>query len=539
MKLRIIYIGFFVLLFPGKVLRAQPSVAVIPQPNRISLTGGELTLRDHSLVFEPEALLFRDASELFREQLFVRTGFTWFKTGEAAGAILAFKQNTGLEQEEYILDMGPDAIVVEASARAGAHNAVMSLLQMMVLGKEGGVSRIPRGKIQDKPAFSWRGYMLDESRHFFGVEKVKQLLNWMAFYKLNRFHWHLTDEPAWRLEIRKYPLLSLVGGIGSFTDPAAGARYYTQQEIRDIVAYAAKRQIEIIPEIDMPGHATAANRAYPQFSGGGSRNHPDFTFHPAKKGTYTYLTHILKEVNVLFPSGWVHLGGDEVSFGSEAWNNDRLIDSLKAGRKLAGNKEVETYFMRRMADSLFRMNARIGVWDEMADSGLPKEKTLQFWWRHDKPQQLQLALKNGYATVICPRIPLYFDFVQAENHRYGRKWGKAFGTLEALYKYPVEDLQKSETYKGQIAGVQGNLWTETVNTTDRLDFLTFPRLAALAEVGWSESRTKNYDRFLEGLRKHLGLYKEENLYFYDPFDPAKEEAYFNKPPERYPDNPED
>ncbi|MCD8539563.1 MAG: family 20 glycosylhydrolase, partial [Leadbetterella sp.] len=370
-------------------------------------------------------------------------------------------------------------------------------------------------------------------------EKVKQILNWMAFYKLNRFHWHLTDEPAWRLEIRKYPLLSLVGGIGNYTDPTAEAKYYTQQDIRDIVAYAARRQIEIIPEIDMPGHATAANRAYPQFSGGGSKNHPDFTFHPAKKGTYTYLTHVLKEVNVLFPSGMVHLGGDEVSFGSEAWNHDRLIDSLKAQQKLTTNREVETYFMRRMADSLFHMNARMGVWDEMADSGLPKDKTIQFWWRHDKPGQLQLALKNGYAAVVCPRIPFYFDFVQEEKHRYGRKWGGAFGSLNDLYAYKIEELRKTETYKGQILGVQGNLWTETVNTPDRLDYLTFPRLAALAEVGWSSSEVKNYSRFLEQLKKHLNLYKAENLYFYDPFDPAREEAYFNKPPQKYLDNPED
>lgn len=232
------------------------------------------------------------------------------------------------------------------------------------------------------------------------------------------------------------------------------------------------------------------------------------------------------------------MGGDEVSFGSEAWNADPLINDLKAQQKFTTNKEVETYFMRRMADSLFRMNARLGVWDEMADSGLPRDKTIQFWWRHDKPEQLQLALKNGYAAVVCPRIPFYFDFVQEEKHRYGRKWGKAFGTLQALYEYNIEDLRKSETYKGQVLGVQGNLWTETVNTTERLDFLTFPRLAALAEVGWSDSKAKNYGRFLEQLKKHLGLYREENLYFYDPFDPAREEAYFNKPPKRYLDNPE-
>lgn len=536
MQMKIIYFLLAVLLL-WQESKGQSHVAVIPQPNAVSLSGGELVLRDHSFVAEPQSLLFSDAGELFREQLFVRTGFTWFKTAEAGKAVVVFKQNTALGEEEYILDIGPARIGVEASARAGAHNAVMSLLQLVVFGKAEGVSRIPLGRIQDKPEFSWRGYMLDESRHFFGVEKVKQILNWMAFYKLNKFHWHLTDEPAWRLEIRKYPLLSLVGGIGTFTDPAAGAEYYTQAEIREIVAYAAKRQIEVIPEIDMPGHATAANRAYPQFSGGGSKNHPDFTFHPAKRGTYTYLTHVLKEVNVLFPAGLVHLGGDEVSFGSEAWNRDRLIDSLKAREKFTTNKEVETYFMRRMADSLFRMNARLGVWDEMADSGLPKDKTIQFWWRHDKPEQLQLALKNGYATVVCPRIPFYFDFVQEEKHRYGRKWGKDFGSLSDLYTYKIEDLRKTETYKGQILGVQGNLWTETVNTADRLDYLTFPRLAALAEVGWS--RTKNYDRFLQELKKHLGLYKEENLYFYDPFDPAKEEAYFNKPPRKYLDNPED
>ncbi len=533
MKITYLLLPLLLLL---QVSPAQSQVAIIPQPNSVRLSGGDLVLRDNSYIKESEA--FREAAELFREQLFVRTGFTWFKTEQNAAAAVVFTQNPALQPEEYILNIIPGRVVVEASAKAGAHNAVMSLLQMMVFGKETGLSRIPLGKIQDKPEYAWRGYMLDESRHFFGVEKVKQILNWMAFYKLNKFHWHLTDEPAWRLEIKKYPLLSRVGGIGTYTDPLTEARYYTQEEIRDIVTYAAKRQIEVIPEIDMPGHATAANRAYPQFSGGGTPNHPDFTFHPAKKGTYTYLANVLKEVNVLFPSGLVHLGGDEVSFGSEAWNADPLINDLKAQQKFTTNKEVETYFMRRMADSLFRMNARLGVWDEMADSGLPRDKTIQFWWRHDKPEQLQLALKNGYAAVVCPRIPFYFDFVQEEKHRYGRKWGKAFGTLQALYEYNIEDLRKSETYKGQVLGVQGNLWTETVNTTERLDFLTFPRLAALAEVGWSDSKAKNYGRFLEQLKKHLGLYREENLYFYDPFDPAREEAYFNKPPKRYLDNPE-
>src|SRR5690606_13307445 len=168
---------------------------------------------------------------------------------------------------------------------------------------------IPAWEITDQPRYAWRGLMLDESRHFFGKEKVKSILDWMAFYKLNRFHWHLTDEPAWRLEIKKYPLLTLIGGIGSFTDGAAPAAYYTQQQIHEIVAYAAERNITVIPEIDMPGHATAANRAYPEYSGGGTEAHPHFTFNPGKEDTYAYLTDILRETNALFPSQLLHLGG--------------------------------------------------------------------------------------------------------------------------------------------------------------------------------------------------------------------------------------
>src|SRR5687768_17077897 len=156
--------------------------------------------------------------------------------------------------------------------------------------------------------------MLDESRHFFGKETVKMLLDQMALYKLNKFHWHLTDAPGWRIEIKQYPRLTLVGGIGNSTDSLAPASYYTQDEIAEIVAYASARQITVIPEIDIPGHATAANGAYPEFSGGGTAKYPEFTFNPGKEGTYQYLTNILREVNVLFPAGIIHIGGDEVSF---------------------------------------------------------------------------------------------------------------------------------------------------------------------------------------------------------------------------------
>lgn len=310
----------------------------------------------------------------------------------------------------------------------------------------------------------------------------------------------MTDEPAWRLEIQKYPLLTLVGGIGSQTDPYAPAAYYTQNDIAEIVAYAQERQIEVIPEIDMPGHATAANRAYPQLSGGGNEKHPDFTFHPAKDITYSFLTQVLRETKALFPSAVIHLGGDEVSFGSEAWNSDTQVQDLKQKHHLNDNKAVENYFMRRMADSLKTMDATLLAWDEMVDADLSKEKTILMWWRHDKPEQLKAILKAGYKTILTPRLPLYFDFVQEESHKYGRKWGKLYNPLENVYNFSPDHYGSLTIEKNQILGIQGNLWTETVINTNRLDYLTFPRLAALAEVGWTKSSNKNYVQFSESLK---------------------------------------
>lgn len=166
--------------------------------------------------------------------------------------------------------------------------------------------------------------MLDEARHFSGEKRVKQILDLMAYYKMNRFHWHLTDAQGWRIEIKQYPKLATIGGEGCHSDPDTPAQYYTQEQIRDIIAYAKERHIEIIPEIDMPGHATAANKAYPEYSGGGTEEHPEFTFNVGKEETYTYLTNILKEIAALFPSPYLHIGGDEVAYGIKAWKQTHM-----------------------------------------------------------------------------------------------------------------------------------------------------------------------------------------------------------------------
>ncbi|MFW5835471.1 MAG: beta-N-acetylhexosaminidase [bacterium] len=373
-------------------------------------------------------------------------------------------------------------------------------------------------EIREDPEYGWRGIMLDESRHFFGKDKVKSILDWMVYYKLNRFHWHLTDSPGWRIEIKKYSKLGHVGGIGNHTDPYMPAQFYTQEDIKEIVAYAKERKIVVIPEIDMPGHATAANHAYPEYSGGGSERYPDWTFHPGREGTYQYLTDILREVDALFPSQMVHLGGDEVSFGNHRWKTDPEVQELMRRNNLDDLKAVENYFMRRMNDSLMKLNNHILVWDEMADAGLPKDRSVIFWWRHDQPEQLKLSLENGHKTVICPRLPFYFDFVQNEDHRFGRKWGGRFNELQDVYEFSLSGLGIDEEQRSLVLGFQGNVWTETINNEQRLDFLLYPRIAALAETVWCAEGRKDYGDFLSRLKSHLNLYRDHSIYFYNPFD---------------------
>jgi len=524
------------MVFGMNVLLAQ-QIGIIPRPQEVSVATDSLVIgKSLNLVYDDAVGI--STVQYLRKSLADRYQiYSTVNTDNKARVIFKKVKSLQDSKEGYMLTVANGQVEIEAVQPNGFFNGVNSLLQLLVFHQTKSGIKIPHLKIVDAPEFSWRGFMLDESRHFFGKERVKQLLDWMAFYKLNKFHWHLTDEPAWRLEIKQYPFLALIGGVGSYTNPLTAAQYYTQEDIQEIVAYAGARFIEVIPEIDMPGHATAANRAYPQFSGGGTKEHPDFTFHPAKEGTYRYLSNILKETNVLFPSNMLHLGGDEVAFGSNAWNNDPAIQQLKKEKGYTTNKEVESYFMRRMADSVYAMGAKLLVWDEMADAGLPKDKTIQYWWRHDKVSQLELALNNGYPTVICPRIPFYFDFVQNEKDRYGRKWGKDFNPLERVYQYDLSKLREKEQYPNQILGVQGNLWTEQVTTVEKLHYMVFPRISALAETAWTTPDRKNYVAFEQVLKKHITLYKAAGIYYYDPFESVNPEPRVQQISKKYLDNP--
>jgi hexosaminidase len=271
----------------------------------------------------------------------------------------------------------------------------------------------------------------------------------------------------------------------------------------------------------MPGHATAANRAYPAFSGGGTGRFANFTFNPGKQGTYSYLTNILRETAKLFPSKMIHLGGDEVALGSKGWKDNPEIKKLMAQEDLANAKSVEFYFIHKMTDSALKIYNKALLWDEAVDASLPADRTIIFWWRHDLTDQLVKALQKDYEVVLCPRVPLYFDFVQDSTHRLGRKWKGDFSSLAKVYNFPDGQIDTIIGNNSHVLGMQANLWTEDVKTLKRLEFLLFPRIAALSEAAWSKSTNKNYPQFLNTLKSHLLYYQKEGIFYYDPFDPGK------------------
>lgn len=448
-----------------------------------------------------------------------KSGETINRAPEAIGSAALGQIHGG-----YSLHIAPKQIIVTAADKDGFLYGLISLVQLCGHQLQSGISatsiQVPCWQIKDQPNYGWRGVMLDESRHFFGKAHVEKLLDWMAYYKLNYFHWHLTDEPGWRLQIKAYPKLTTVGDIGNKTDPDAPAKYYTQEQIKEVVRYARVRGITVIPEIDMPGHGTAANRAYAENSGKGEGKFANFTFNPGRDSTYGFLTDILRETRQLFGVDMIHLGGDEVSFGSGGWGKLPAVKSLMAKEHLADNKAVEAYFLRRMADSALQFNHKIMTWDEGVDAGLDPKSTIIFWWRHDKTASLGKAMEGGYDVVLCPRIPLYFDFVQDSTHQVGRRWKGDYASLQQVFDfYPPAYTRHMET-NGRVLGMQANLWTETVQTDKRLDFMLFPRLAALATAAWSKASVRQYDHFTRVLKQELEFYKKDGIYFYNPFDPA-------------------
>lgn len=497
---------------------------IIPQPNHIEAVAGNFKVSNAVAILYNRPQLEAQANYL-QQQLLKYNGLTLSVQKHTPGLAIMLDIDAKLnlpQPEAYILDIKPTGIKIAAATNQGVFYGICSLMELIRLGDaKGNIISINCWRITDQPRYAWRGLMLDESRHFWGKQTVKELLDWMAFYKLNKLHWHLTDEPGWRIEIKAYPLLTVIGGIGNYTNKLAPAQYYTQEDIKELIAYAKERFIDVIPEVDMPGHASAANRAYPAFSGGGSAKNPDFTFNPGKDSTYSYLSGILKETDSLFPSQMIHLGGDEVNFGNEKWKTDANVKQLMQVNQLPNLLAVEHYFTSRMADTIFKLNNKVLLWDEAADGDLPTDKTIIFWWRHDKPAQLKKALDKGYPVVLCPRLPFYFDFVQDTTQQFGRRWQGAYIPLDKLYSFSTATIPITSTQQKQVLGVQAALWTENIVTKAKLQYMLFPRITALAEVAWGDEDQKNLTRYGNNVKLQLKLYQQDGLYFYDPYRPGQ------------------
>ena len=439
------------------------------------------------------------------------------QSSPASGTIrLELTNDCKMADEAYTLVVEPNSILLQASSEAGLFYAKEALLQLSRFGK----GNVRACKIQDQPRYGWRGFMLDESRHFFGKEKVKQYLDLMALLHLNVFHWHLTDEPGWRIEIKKYPKLTKIGAVGNWHDALATPQFYTQDDIREIVAYAAERQIMVVPEFDMPGNATAVCRAYPEVSGGGEGRWKHFTFHPCKEETYRFISDVLDEIVALFPAPYIHIGGDEVHYGNQNWFTDPEIQNFIKEKGLINETGLEHYFIRRAADLVAAKGKKMIGWDEIVDAGISPSKALVMWWRHDRKYQLLKALEQGYQVVLTPRRPLYGDFVQDASHKVGRYWD-GFNPLQDIYAFPEPISHLFKGYEDQILGMQFTLWTERIADGKRLDFMTFPRLIALAESAWTSSKEKDWSRFCMRLPSFLEYLKEQGIYYFDVIHPQE------------------
>ncbi len=445
------------------------------------------------------------------------------KSGAATHSI-SFGRRSGLGPEAYEISAGPERITVSASSAAGLFYGAVTVWQLLPPGSTS--DRIPAQTIRDAPMYAWRGLMLDSARHFQSAAFVRSMLDWMAWHKLNILHWHLTDDQGWRLEIRKYPRLT---SIGAWRIEPGGARYggfYTQDEVRDIVHFAASRHVQIVPEIDLPGHATAAIAAYPWLgaatraagatapivsSSWGVLTHL-FNLQPE---TFRFLEDVLDEVVKLFPSPLIHIGGDEVV--KEEWNASTQVQARARQLGIGGTDAVQPYFTQRLARHLAARGRRMIGWDEILRPGLGRSAVVMSWHGVSGAHTAAVA---GNDAILAPDPGLYFDHRQSTlpTEPPGRL---AVVSLEDVYRFQPFDPMLSDKQRRHVLGLQANLWTEHIQTEERVQWMALPRAAALAEVGWSAQDRRRWPDFLERLVPMLARYRAFGLNYADSaFAPA-------------------
>jgi len=520
--------------------QSSESVSIIPQPVSIEYDDGCFQIGPEThVIAENEAAM--EASKLI-DALAPAMGFKLALTNasQRRRGSITLELEKGpfkLGEEGYMLRITPRRILIRAKKPAGLFYGIQTLLQLLpeqIFGKtkaEDVEWKVPCVRITDFPRFQWRGLLVDPARHFIPKHDLLRFIDIMALHKLNSLQIHLTDDQGWRIEIKKYPRLTEVGAwrsetlVGHYNDKPwrfDGKRhggFYTQDDIRQIVKYASDRHIRIVPEIEMPGHARSAISSYPHL-GVFPEKQKDLRpwrhwgvsqdiFAPRSR-TVAFLQDVLTEVMELFPSRYIHIGGDEAL--KNQWEASEEIQALIRSKDLKNEDELQAWFIKQMDAFLAEHGRRMIGWDEILQGGLAPGATVMSW----RGQQGGITAANaGHDVVMAPTTYTYFDYYQGPSDKEPLAIGGNL-PLEKVYGFePIpEDIAAEKT--GHVLGVQGQLWGEYISTAEHREYMTYPRATALAEVGWSPKKTKNYENFLIRLGRHLRRFDAAGINYRKP-----------------------
>lgn len=534
-RLQVVFVLLLIGIFSGNTIHAQnsDSISIIPEPVSMKVQEGTFNLKQNTVIkadLSDEKI--KSIGQQLKKTIDSATGYDLLLVGLDADQYskniisLSINEETIEHKEGYRLNVTDTETSLTASTSTGLFYGMQSLLQLLptqiyqtdyTLVPQDTKWTIPSVKIEDYPRFDYRGLHLDVGRHLFPVDFIKRYIDLLAMHKMNRFHWHLTEDQGWRIEIKQYPKLTevgawrdstLVGHYGSdIYDSQRYGGYYTQEEVRNIVAYAQKKQVTIIPEIELPGHASAALAAYPEL-GCLDKDYKVKTtwgvfediFCPSEK-TFTFLENVLTEVMELFPSEYIHIGGDEAP--KTQWESSELAQQVIEREGLKDEHELQSYFITRIEEFLNEHERQIIGWDEILEGGLAPNATVMSWRGIQGGIE---AAKQHHDVVMTPGSHLYLDHYQATPDSEPLAIG-GFTTLEKTYSYEPIPEELTEEEAQYILGAQGNVWTEYMHSPEKVEYMAYPRASALSEVTWSPKEKRNWELFWQRLQVQFERYE--------------------------------
>ena len=490
-------------------------VHIIPRPASVKEGKGAFTLTARTPIVAAGEL--QNPARLFAQAAARLTKGEMPVVATPAKQAVTLAVDPALASEGYTLSAGKAGVRIVGGSAQGVFYGLQSLLQLAVNGQ----GRIPAVEIEDQPCMGYRGAMMDVCRYYHPVEDVKRFIDIMALHKLNRFHWHLSEDQGWRIEIKKYPKLTEIGSQRKETiiglqsrdqstwkfDGKPHGGYYTQDQIREIVAYAAERYIEVIPEIDMPGHMLGALAAYPELGCRGEGYEvwtrwgiSDDVLCAGQEKTFEFVENVLAEVLELFPSKYIHIGGDECP--KARWKECPRCQKRMAEEGLKNEKELQSYFMHRVQNYLSAHGREIIGWDEILEGGISKSATIMAWRDQNYGTE---AARKGNRVIMTPKWNCYFDYSEtADPEKYETVCNKRYLPLRQVYRLEPYDRLRPEEW-ANVIGVQCNVWCEYIPNFDNMQPKILPRMAALAETGWALDR-KDYNDFLVRLKDFVRTY---------------------------------